>query len=453
MSDKKSSGFDKLDVTILKTLFKYSQYLTITINKLIKSGSFPDFLKIAVVTPIYKKGNINNLSNYRPISVLTTFSQSIEHCIKIRLLNYLENIDFFSPNQFGFLPQRNTELALLKFNMFFYRSIDNNNFTVAIFIDISKAFDSVNHEILLNKLFACGIRGEPHNLLKSYLNNRRQMVKIKNSFSSLSFLTKGVPQGSTLGPLLFLIYINDLLKLELKGEIICFADDTTLLYSGKNKSVLNDEINADLDKIKHWFYVNNLNINTDKTKYIYFSLISRENPFKLKFHKFDCVSEHICSCREIENVQSIKYLGLHIDSNLKWKTHIKFLSNTLRFYLFKFYHLKKFVNADFLTKLYFAWVHPRIFYGLSVWGGDYVTNIQIIETLQKKFVKIISSPTDHFSFLNFKSTGILPLKQLHFYKNCCIIFKNQNICSKRSTINSRRPNVLYNIPKSNRDLP
>lgn len=253
--------------------------------------------------------------------------------------------------------------------------------------------------------------------------------------------------------LLFLIYVNDLLALNLSGEIICFADDTTLLYSGYNHNDLNSLIQNDLIKLKSWFDSNDLNINANKTKYMNFSLIKKVNPFRLIYHNDNCNDDLSCACQELECVDSIKYLGLHIDSNLKWKSHINSISNTMRFYLYKFYHLKHLVDKKFLKQLYYAWVHPRIYYGLSIWGGDYETNISAVKNLQNKFIKIILNyKNQSITFQDYTLLDILPVQELHFYKNCYNLFLNPNLCVKRDIVNPRRPNIIYNVPRANREI-
>ena len=223
-----------------------------------------------------------------------------------------------------------TEDALLKFTSVIYKSLNDNLKTVAIFIDISKAFDSVNHEILLRKLYSAGIRGRQHEWFVSYLKNRKQFVKIGDICSEFCLINKGVPQGSILGPILFIIFINDLCNLELCGQIVTYADDTVIIFSTTSYELLKDMINSDLMKIKNWFKNNDLKINSNKTKYINFSLKQDfSNNLTIKYH-IDCFEETpICNCPEISKVENIKYLGLYVHQSFKWKLHAGKINNKL----------------------------------------------------------------------------------------------------------------------------
>ena len=234
LNDRKSVGFDKISAVTLKLFFKYRPEIFVNlINMSFDHGVFPDNLKLAVVSPIYKAGDKNHLGNYRPISVLPFFSKVIETTMKNRLYQFLTKKNFFSENQFGFIKGKGTEDALLRFTTTIYKSLNDNFKTLAIFIDISKAFDSVNHDILLRKLYLAGVRGNQHDWFKSYLNERKQFVKLNNIESNRLIIKKGVPQGSILGPLLFIFFINNLCNLKLFGRIITYADDTVLIYSAK----------------------------------------------------------------------------------------------------------------------------------------------------------------------------------------------------------------------------
>lgn len=454
LNPRVSSGFDNINATVLKIVSNlHAHYIASLFNNLLNSGFFPDSLKISIVSPIYKKGDIEDLGNYRPISVLPLLSKVYESILKDRLFAYLNYINFFSPNQHGFLPNKSTETVLIKFTDFIYRSIDNNKITIAIFLDIRKAFDSVNHNILLHKLYTIGIRGPYHNLFKSYLSNRKQIVKIKNSFSDMLPINCGVFQGTVLGPLLFLIFINDLCNLNLNGQILTFADDTALLYSFDNHQNYNVLINNDLIKIRYWFLNNSLKLNIEKTKFLVFNLqnsIFRD--LSLIYHLDTCNIDSNCQCNTLERVNSIKYLGVFIDSNLKWRTHISSVVKKLRFLLFRFRHLRYSTNNNFLLQLYYAWVHPIFCYGLAAWGGDYNSNISVLYPLQNKFIKVIVNSTNHPDLQMYKSLNILPLRYLYLYQICTFINRNPNFCDKKSFTSIRRINEIYKIPYPKKEI-
>lgn len=455
LNANKSSGVDGMSVKFLK-LFHCTHHtviLSTLFNKLVKEGIFPDCLKTSIVSPIFKKGDSNNLSNYRPISVFPILSKIFEKIMHDKMLSYLSSINFFSKNQFGFLPGSNTENALVEFTNFIYNSVDSNRETLAIFLDVSKAFDSVNHNILLQKLFSIGFRGNIFKFFESYLSNRFQFVKINNTLSNKLGVTRGIFQGTLLGPLLFLIYINDLCNLNLNAKIICFADDSTLLYSCSNLADLNTQINEDLKQIRRWFIDNDLTINCDKTKYLHFKLFKNNSPnLPIIFHSKKCNLIQPCNCQYLENANTIKYLGLHIDSNLKWKSHINFILNKMRFLISQFHHLKSKIHKKFLLTLYNSWIQSHLSYGVIAWGGDYITNINRILNLQNKFIKLIIRSDITIDIIHYRNLGILPLRYLYFFKVCIYIYNNPQLFSKRNTVNSRRPNHIFNIPKPNKNI-
>lgn len=290
-------------------------------------------------------------------------------------------------------------------------------------------------------------------MFKSYLSNRRQIVKINNSYSDMQPITCGVFQGSVLGPLLFLIFINDLCNLNLKVQILTFADDTTLLYSFEKTQNYNQLINDDLITIRSWFLNNSLNLNIDKTKSLTFNLTrATDLNLSLIYHSDTCPMNPSCRCKILENVNSIKYLGVLIDSNLKWKSHIASVVKKLRFLLFRFKHLRYSTNNKFLIQLYYAWVQPIFSYGVVAWGSDYITNFSVIYSLHNKIIKIILNSTNHVNFFTYQTLNILPLRYLYFYKTCIFIYRNPDFCKRKQFISLRRNNEIYNIPYPTKEI-
>lgn len=450
LPNKKSTGFDKIDKNMIIIIFNhFSDLLTNLINISFDQGIFFSDLKKSLVVPIFKKGDKNDLNNYRPISLLSIFSKVIEKIMHTRLTKFLEKHSVLADNQYGFRKGKGTELALMKFTKIIYSNENNNLKSAAVFLDISKAFDTVNHKLLLKKLHCIGIRGYTYSWFESYLSGRTQIVKIDNTISSEIPVNGGVPQGSILGPLLFLIFINDFCNLNLNCDIITFADDTVLVFSAENYTDLYKKIEFALQKANIWFNDNLLKLNVLKTKFIIFSLkVSETTIESLKIHDASCDLESDCTlptCCEIKRVDSIKYLGIQFDSNLKWKSHINYLLNRLRFINLKFFRLKRLVDHKFLTSLYFAWVQSSINYGITCYASDYYSNIKPLNSLQNKILSHIQSDS--------LKLPILTVRELYVFRLLYFIFNNKSFYqSKTSKYSLRNIQGNYFIPKSNKTI-
>lgn len=447
-----SFDFDGISFKYLK-LFALNniEFITNFINLSFSTCDFPGSLKEATITPIFKSGDKNSLTNYRPISILPTFSKLVEKIATKRMYKFLFYTNFFASNQYGFIQGRSTEMALLEFSKFIYKSIDSGKITVSIFLDIKKAFDNVNHSILIYKLEKAGFRGDFLKWLTSYLSDRYQRVKIDNCLSPYILTNRGVPQGSLLGPLLFLIFINDLCKLNIFGKMITYADDTVLLYSCSNLNDLVIQIESDLTLIESWFTANDLTLNLNKTKYIHFSLRHSELNINFKYHSSSCNrTNQNCHCHTLESVNCIKYLGLYIDSNLKWKSHINDLGKKLRFILIKLYHLKHKVNVTFLRTLYYAWFYSLINYAVIIWGGEYRSNLQSLVSIQNRCFKLLI--TNSLNSPNFRSLQLLPIRHNAYFRICLYLHRNKHLCNFKENNYNTRSNELFQIPNFSKDI-
>ena len=264
---KSSCGFDDMSSKFIKQITpSIITPLTLVINQIFNTGIFPDKLKIAKVVPIFKKGDNTLMNNYRPISLLPVISKVIEKIICTQLSSYFENNKLFYDSQYGFRPNHCTEQATLELTDRIISAMDNNDVPIGVFLDLSKAFDTIDHNILLNKLEHYGIEGIPLQLFKNYLTNRKQYVKLCDIKSNVLQIKTGVPQGSILGPLLFIIYINDFSRASAIFDFICYADDTTLfctLSKLVNAQNTNPDltINIELAKINEWLEINKLSLN------------------------------------------------------------------------------------------------------------------------------------------------------------------------------------------------
>ena len=421
----KSSGPSIIPTKLLKmTSHLLCRPISCIINSSFTNGVFPDAIKIANVLPIHKKGSTLDVNNYRPISLLSIFSKIFEKAMYQRLNNFLEINEIIYQNQFGFRKSHSTQHSLIQIIDAINKTIDKGKFGCGIFIDLSKAFDTVNHKILLDKLEHYGVRNKALSWFKSYLNNRKQSVTIEQSTSDLLQITCGVPQGSVLGPLLFLIYINDLPLISNKFKFFLFADDTNIYYESDDLLNLEKTINKELKKLYQWLCSNRLSLNIDKTNFVLFyspqKLIKR--PITL-----------IINRKAISQANFVKYLGVLIDSNLTWKFHIHELCKKNSKVIGIFYKIRRYVNSQILTNLYYAMIYPFLIYGINVWGSASQHLINPLFILQKKFLRM-KTYNDHYNELHqlphsdplFSNEKILKLTDIYKLQLAKFVFECHN---------------------------
>jgi hypothetical protein len=397
-------------------------------NISISTGHIPHQFKVAKVHPIFKSGDISQCNNYRPISVLVTISKILEKIIYKRLIQYLEHKNILYDHQYGFRKGRSTYMPLTLVVDYLHNALDNHEYTVGLFIDLRKAFDTVNHSILLNKLKFYGVRGVPLFWFENYLGNRSQFVSYNNNISSNQNIVCGVPQGSILGPLLFLIYINDIQSVTTLFTLL-FADDTSLFLSGKNINQLIASVNVEMGRVNDWFKANRLTLNVDKTKAIIFK------PNKISTTDIQNVDIVINSCK-IDIVDEFKLLGVILDHKLTWSSHIQYISTKLSKTIGILHRVKNILNKQSLLSIYYALFHSYINYCILIWGKTFKYNLNKINILHKRAIRTISysSYLSHMAPL-FLDLSLLTFDQLYAYSLSILVF-NQ--------INHKLPSVFNN---------
>ena len=415
INPNKSADFVGISPRFVKlSAFSMYENLTHIFNISFRSGMFPDKMKVAKVIPIHKTGSKMELSNYRPISLLPIFSKIFEKLMHSRIYQFLQDKNILFKNQYGFQKKKSTEHAIFDIHSKIVDAYENKEIPCCIFLDFAKAFDTVNHRIMLNELSYYGIRGVSNNWLESYLSNRQQCVQIGSHTSDFKPINCGVPQGSVLGPLLFLIYINDIANTSSILKFQLFADDTCIFLSHKNRSTLETQLNNELSKVSNWLIANKLSLNVDKTNVLV---------FRNKNSSDEIILDLQINGDKLKEKLFAKYLGIIFDNKLTWQYQIEHISSKLVKGNALLAKLRHFLPAQKLKPVYNSLVQPHLDYGNLSWSTTADTHLKKIEKLQNKAIRIISfkNKEDDSSPL-YKQHDILPLKLNIKFNQCKIIW-------------------------------
>ena len=410
-------GYDEINAILLKSISNnITEPLVYICNLSLSDGIFPNELKLANVLPLFKADDPFVFNNYRPVSLLCILSKVFEKIMYNRLIDFLETYKIIVENQFGFRKMHSSYMALMTMMDKLIPSRENNEYVIGIFLDFSKAFDTVAHTILLSKLHHYGIRGNALNWFTSYFSGRKQYVTYNGISSGTKTINCGVPQGSILGPLLFLIYINDLCSACNFTTPVLFADDTNLFSSGTDLPAMANNINYELEQISLWLKVNKLSLNVKKTHYMVFTN-KKSRTANLKISIDNQIIDEVCQT---------KFLGVMIDNKLTWKNHISYICGKISREIGMLIKARNYLNQTGLLSLYYSFTYPYLTYCSQIWGSTYKTNLRRLTILQNKAMRIIchvklrESADPLYTRLGIiKFTDINPFLIGRFMHRCC----------------------------------
>lgn len=442
LKNSHSVGYDDVRTDVVKDVISIiAEPFLHAINLSLSQGIFPELLKKSIVKPLFKKDDKSKIDNYRPITLIPIFSKILEKIIYNRFIKFLDKNNVITEEQHGFRKNRSTSLATFKLMKNVINCIDEKVPVTVLFLDMSKAFDFVSHELLILKLSKYGIRGPAIEWIKSYLYNREQCVQIKsycpktNSViertSSYAHNNFGVPQGSILGPLLFLLYINDLPK-HVSHECILFADDTSLIIKSNDLRSYNDDINRTLSQTIAWLAQNNLKININKTKYIQFRTT--------RGHVHNLNISH--NGEYLEEVSETNFLGLNIDCHCSWNNHINKLCSKVNRFVYALRKVSRLVSVQAAITAYNGYVDSILRYGIVLWGNS--VDLQNLFIIQKRCIRAMFAikKTDSCQPL-FKKYSILPLPCLYIYEICLFVYKHKYLFENKRDVTHRRIRSQY----------
>ena len=390
-------------------------------NLSMSTGIVPCQFKLAKVVPIFKSGNPSLCNNYRPISLLPVFSKIFERIIHKRLYNFINQLDLLHPSQFGFRHKFSSYMAVLEAYNTIASNLDIGNHTAGIFLDLSKAFDTISHDILLTKLHHYGVRGGALEWFRNYLTDRKQYVTVNDCNSDTGTVQCGVPQGSVLGPLLFILFINDVTYASNKFSFFIYADDTNIVMSNRNLVQLITSLNTELSKISLWFKVNKLSLNIDKSSYVIF-----KNRHSNRLYNNIHIS---IDGNELSKVSYTKFLGVYLDECLTWQKHNSYVINIVSKYSGILFRLKRILPTTTLFSLYNTLVLPHLYYCNIIWSDPNNCCLNSILVKQKRIVRLCTNSTwlAHSKPL-FSQLNTLTIHDIHSLIKCLFMFMFKTNC-------------------------
>jgi hypothetical protein len=435
-----SVGHDCISTATLKECAgTITPALTELLNQSLNEGLFPSQLKIAKIIPIYKAGDRTLVENYRPIALLSVISKIYEKVVRKRLIQYLEEANIINPRQYGFRNKSSTEGALFDLVNRIQTLTQRRRKVGVVFYDLRKAFDTVNIEILLDILQNIGLHGSDLAWFRSYLSGRAQYVQIDDIRSSDRPVTCSVPQGSVLGPILFLLYVNEIQHLGLDGDPQLYADDIAVIYEGESFDAIKNSIQLDFATLSEWTAGMKLSINYEKSKIM---LIKQDLNIEPPMY---------FNNSEINFVNTYKYLGVDLDSRMNFIMYLDNLKKKLSKIAGLFKKMKNVVPDMLKKQLFDAFFNSHIIYGLNIWGVTFNYLIESIQVIQNKAIKNLFgyNPLENTHTIH-KETRILPIIYTHLLKCCCLVHNIQNAAIHSNTIIRTNQNFHeYNLRNNN----
>ena len=396
----KSSGLENINSLVVKAAFDVlTPEVTFIYNLSVRGALFPDSWKEALVIPIPKQGNLTKVQNYRPISLLPLPGKILEKLVHHQLSHYLETNFLLTPEQHGFRKNHSTIHSIEQVTSFMCKKGDAMLPTAAVFIDFRKAFDCVQHPVLLKKIKNLGLSGLVVDWIESYLTNRKQRVYANDCYSDYMDVTQGVPQGSVLGPLFYIIYANDIAQLVKHCKLALYADDTVLYTSNRNFEVSVLNLQRDINSLANWCETNGIQANTDRTKVMVFGSkhsLAQIPSFDIKFGD-----------TPLQSVTSYKYLGLTLDAQLNYNLHISRVIRFVSCKLKQFQRMRGFLNTRAAVMVYKGMILPLLEYGDIFFSSASLENRRKLQVLQNRGLRCALNKSSDYSSVELHSEAHL----------------------------------------------